>query len=340
MTTLPKPSLSKPSRRMSLRATLGAAALAGLSMIASTAMAQTPTLLRMNMVVSNQDSHFPLWQEFARDLEAASKGTLKVEVYPTETLGKTVDMIQAISKGAPILQDSDPTHLANFVPDFAIFLHPFLFQKPADIDKAWKSAVVAKWEEELNKKGLRIVTAVYFGTRHLLSNREVKTRDDAKGMKIRNAPTKMWNEVSKTLGGNPTNTAWSEVYSALSQGVADGAESPLSLLYSAKLYEARKNISLTGHVVATTSIIMSQKVYDGLPQDAKNALDTVGRAYPAKRAPQILAIENDFRAKLEKEGVKFHDVDKKAFIEAAKDVSKSFPEWTPGLYDTMVKAIQ
>ena len=80
--------------------------------------------------------------------------------------------------------------------------------------------------------------------------------------------------------------------------------------------------------------------YDGLPQDAKNALDTVGRAYPAKRAPQILAIENDFRAKLEKEGVKFNDVDKKQFIEAAKDVSKSFPEWTPGLYDTMVKAIR
>ena len=328
------------SRRGTLRAGLAALGLtAGLG-VAAPALAQSPTLLRMNMVVSNQDSHFPLWQEFAKDLEAASKGTLKVEVYPTEALGKTVDMIQAISKGAPILQDCDPTHLANFVPDFAIFLHPFLFQKPGDVEKAWKSPVVAKWEEELNKKGLRIVTAVYFGTRHLLSNREVKTRDDTKGMKIRNAPTKMWNEVSKTLGGNPTNTAWSEVYSALSQGVADGAESPLSLLYSAKLYEARKNVSLTGHVVATTSIVMSQKVYDGLPADAKAALDTVGRAYPAQRAPKILAIEGDFRKKLEAEGVKFHDVDKKAFIEAAKDVSKSFPEWTPGLYDTMVKALQ
>jgi len=328
------------TRRGMVRAGFVAAALSALPAAGGPAMAQAPTLLRMNMVVSNQDSHFPLWQEFARDLETASKGTLKVEVYPTEALGKTVDMIQAISKGAPILQDSDPTHLANFVPDFAIFLHPFLFQKPDDIEKAWKSPLVAKWEEELNKKGLRIVTAVYFGARHLISNREVTKRADTAGMKIRNAPTKMWNEVSKTLGGNPTNTAWSEVYSALSQGVADGAESPLSLLYSAKLYEARKNIALTGHVIATTSIVMSQKVYDGLPADAKAALDTVGRAYPAKRAPKILAIEADFRKKLEAEGVKFTNVDKSAFIEAAKDVSKSFPEWTPGLYDMMVKAIQ
>ncbi len=51
--------------------------------------------------------------------------------------------------------------------------------------------------------------------------------------------------------------------------------------------------------MATTSIVMSQRVYDGLPADAKAALDTVGRALPAKLAPQILAIEGDFRKKLE-----------------------------------------
>lgn len=323
------------------------AALASLFAAASTfaltpsfAQAQSPTLLRMNMVVSNQDAHFPLWQQFAKQLEMASKGTLRVEVLPSETLGKTVDMIQAISRGAPILQDSDPSHLSNYVPDYAIFMHPFLFKKPEDIEKAWKSEVGRRMEAELEKKGLRVVTAVYFGTRHLISDKEVKTRADTAGMKIRNAPTKMWNEVSKTLGGNPTNTAWSEVYSALSQGVADAAESPLSLLYSAKLYEAKKRISLTGHLVATTTIVMSQKVYDGLPQAAKDAIDSVGKAYPAQRAPLILGVEKDFRSRLETAGVKFNEVDKTAFIEAARDVSKAFPEWTPGLYDQMNKAIQ
>jgi TRAP-type C4-dicarboxylate transport system substrate-binding protein len=225
------------------------------------------------------------------------------------------------------------------VPDFAVFMHPYLFKKPEDIAKAWTSDLGQRMEKELHTKGLRIVTAVYFGTRHLLSNREVKARADTAGMKIRNAPTKMWNEVSKVLGGNPTNTAWSEVYSALSQGVADGAESPLSILYSAKLHEARKNLSLTGHLVATTSIVMSQKVYEGLPEDARKAIDTVGRSYPEKRAKQILAIENEFRGKLEQQGVKFNDVDKSGFIEASKEVSKAFPEWTPGLHEAMLKAI-
>ncbi|MCS4243327.1 tripartite ATP-independent transporter DctP family solute receptor [Rhizobium sp. BIGb0125] len=299
------------------------------------AFAQSPTLLRMNMVVSNQDKTYPLWQEFAKELEAASNGTLKVEIFPSEALGKTVDMIDTISRGAPVLQDSDPSHLSNYVPDFSTFMAPYLVKKPEDIEKLWNSDTVKDMEAKLSEKGLRVVTLVYFGTRHLLSNREVKARPDTAGMKIRNAPTKMWNEVSKTLGGNPTNTAWSEAYSALEQGVADGVEAPLSLLYSSKLYETRPNISLTGHVVATTSILMSQKVYDSLPDDAKKALDTVGRAESAKRIPKIQALETEFRKTLEDKGIRFNDVDKSSFFEAAAKVPDAFPEWTPGVYDKM-----
>lgn len=299
------------------------------------AFAQSPTLLRMNMVVSNQDKTYPLWQEFAKELEAASNGTLKVEIFPSEALGKTVDMIDTISRGAPVLQDSDPSHLSNYVPDFSTFMAPYLVKKPEDIEKLWNSDTVKDMEAKLSEKGLRVVTLVYFGTRHLLSNREVKARPDTAGMKIRNAPTKMWNEVSKTLGGNPTNTAWSEAYSALEQGVADGVEAPLSLLYSSKLYETRPNISLTGHVVATTSILMSQKVYDSLPDDAKKALDTVGHAESAKRIPKIQALETEFRKTLEDKGIRFNDVDKSSFFEAAAKVPDAFPEWTPGVYDKM-----
>ncbi|TBL69891.1 DctP family TRAP transporter solute-binding subunit [Paenibacillus thalictri] len=302
--------------------------------------AKKKTVLKMNMVASSSDKTYTYWQDFAKELTEASKGTLEVQIYPTETLGKTTDTIQAISYGAPILQDSDPSHLADYVPDFSIFMHPYLFKKPEDIEKAWKSDIGQNLSRKLEEKGLKIVTLVYFGTRHLISGKEVVTRDDTKNMKIRNAPTKMWNEVTKVLGGNPTNTAWSEVYTALSQGVADAAESPLSLLYSSKLYEAKKHISLTGHLVATTSIVMSKQVYDSLPAEAKKAIDEVGQAYPAKRAKLITDIEKEFRQKLETEGVKFNEVKKEGFIEASKSVSKSFPEWTPGLYDSMLKAIQ
>ncbi|WAP66769.1 TRAP transporter substrate-binding protein DctP [Jiella pelagia] len=301
--------------------------------------AQTPTLLRMNMVIGNQDPMFPMWQDFGRRIEEASDGTLKIEVFPTETLGKTVDMIEAVSRGAPILQDSDPSHLYNYVPDFAIFMAPYMFKKPEDIGTAWNSEMVAGWEEKLHERGLRVLTMTYFGTRHLLSKRQVMKREDTAGMKIRNAPTKMWNEVGRVLGGEITNTAWSEVYTALSQGVAEGAESPLSILYSARLYETLPYISLTGHLVATTSIVMSQSIYDGLPDPAKKALDTVGRDYTAIRQPMIEGLESEYRGKLEEAGIVFNDVDKSGFIAAAAETPKNFPEWTPGMYEKMLEII-
>ncbi|WP_163268530.1 TRAP transporter substrate-binding protein DctP [Chelativorans alearense] len=305
------------------------------------AQAQEPTTLKMNLVISNQDPVFAYWQDFAKDIEKASEGTLKVEVYPTETLGKTTDMIEAISRGAPVLQDSDPSHLSNYVADYAVFMNPYLFKEPRDIEKAWKSEIGQRMEKELNEKGLRILTLVYFGTRNLMCDQPVLKREEAADLKVRNAPTKMWNEVGKVLGGITVNTAWTEVYTALSQGVADCAESPLNVLYSTKFHELRKHINMTEHLVASTSIIMSQQLYDSLPPKAQEALDTVGRSYPAVRAEQIRGIEKEYREKLEAEGVTFHDdVDKSGFIEAAANVSEAFPEWTPGLYDQMLEAIK
>jgi tripartite ATP-independent transporter DctP family solute receptor len=302
--------------------------------------AKDATVLKFNSVLSSSDVAYGFWSDFGQDIADSSNGTIEVEMYPTEALGKTTDMIQAISKGAPILQDCDPSHLADYVPDYSVYMHPYLFKEPNDIEQAWKSEVGERLGKQLEDKGLRIVTMVYFGTRHLLSDRAVTKREDAAGMKIRCAPTKMWNEVAKVLGGNPTNTAWSETYTALSQGVADGAESPLPLLYSAKLHEARKHLSLTGHLVAITSIVMSNDVYKSLPEDGQKAIDEVGRAYPKKRIELITPIEQEFREKMEAEGVVFNEVDKTGFIEASKEVQKQFPEWTPGLVDEILEAIK
>ncbi len=288
--------------------------------------------LKFNSVLSAMDPNYGYWSEFCNDIAETSNGTLNVEIYPTESLGKTTDMIEAISQGAPILQDCDPSHLSDYVADYSIFMHPYLMNKPEDIATVWKSEIGQKMEAELHAKGLRIVTLVYFGTRNLISDRPVYKREDTKDMKIRCAATKMWNQVALTLGGNPTNTAWSEVYTALSQGVADGAESPVSLLYSAKLYEPRKFVSRTEHLIAPTAIVMSEQVYQSLSADGKAAIDKIGSEYPAKRIELVRALEKEFEAKLEAEGVQFNDVDKSGFLEAAKGVSANFPEWTPNLY--------
>ena len=318
---------------------LGLGLAVGLGSVA--AWAQEATTLKMNLVISNQDPVYAYWEDFATKIEEESEGTLNIEVYPTETLGKTTDMIQAISRGAPILQDSDPSHLANYVPDYAVFMAPYLFKEPSDIPEAWQSEIGQRMEKELNDQGLRIVTLVYFGTRNLMCNTPVDARSDTAELKVRNAPTKMWNWVGEVLGGITVNTAWSEVYTALSQGVADCVESPPNVVYGMKFHEILDNYNLTEHLVASTSIVMSQQVYESLPEKAQQALDSVGQSYPAVRADQIKSIEKEYMDKLAEAGVTVNeDVDKSAFIEKASEVSESFPEWTPNLYQDIVSVIE
>jgi tripartite ATP-independent transporter DctP family solute receptor len=290
-------------------------------------------VLKFNSVKTANDADYLIWVNFFERIEEAAKGTIVIEKYPSEALGKAVDMIEAAKMGNPVIQDCDTNHLADNVPDFGIFQQPYLLSDPGQIEYLWQSDWGQGLCRQLESKGLHVVTIAYFGTRHLISNRAVRTRDDAKGMLIRCAPVKMWNQVAIVLGGNPTPTAWSEVYQALSQGVADGAESPFALLYSAKLYEVRKNISLTGHLTANIVMVMSQAVYESLPAEAKAVMDKIGIEQCQVSVDTVTGQENSWRTKLEAEGVKFHEVDRASFIAAAANVGKEFPEWTPGLYN-------
>jgi tripartite ATP-independent transporter DctP family solute receptor len=296
---------------------------------------KTAVVLKYNCVKSSMDPDFIMWNKTWDKAEELSSGALKIERYASEALGKAVDMLEAASLGNPVIQDCDTSHLGALIPDFNVFQNPYLITEPGQIEYLWKSEWGQKLSSNLEAKGLHLISLVYFGTRHLISNKEVRTRADTKNLLIRCAPTKMWNQMVLTLGGNPTNTAWSEVYQALSQGVADGAESPVALLYSAKLYEVRKHISLTGHLVATTCMVMSQAVYESLPSEARAALDRAGSEQPKIAIEYVQGQEAEWRQKLEAEGVVFNEVDKTDFITAGAKVQEAFPEWTPGLYDTV-----
>lgn len=300
----------------------------------------TPYVLKMNLAKGPNSPYYTIWDQFCKEVEERSEGTLKMELYASEALGNTVDMVEAAAKGAAVLQDCDPSHLADYVPDLSVFMHPYLFSKPEDIETLWKSELGGNMMEELEAQGLHVVTMVYFGTRHLISDKKIETRDDTKGMKLRCAPTKMWNEVINVLGGEATNTAWSEVYTALSQGVADGAESPVGILYDSKLQECVKHLSLTGHLIATSSIVMSEDVYQSLPDAAKKAIDEVGSEWPAINMDLVKDIEAEYTEKMLAEGVEVNEItDRDSFVEASKSVSNAFPEWTPGLYDSVMEVI-
>ncbi|MFA6507558.1 MAG: TRAP transporter substrate-binding protein DctP, partial [Treponemataceae bacterium] len=87
------------------------------------------------------------------------------------------------------------------------------------------------------------------------------------GMKLRTMENKVHMAAFKAAGISPTPMAWAEVYSALQQRVIDAQENPIAVIYSSKIYEVQKYLSLTGHVYSPALMIVSKKVWDAMPKD-------------------------------------------------------------------------
>lgn len=293
------------------------------------------TKLRFNLVKSTSDPQYEWYGRFWDAVKEASGGEIEGEIFTGESLGVTADVLEQAAQGEPVVADCDLAYLANYVPDMAAVMSPYLIQEPDQILKLWDSEVFQDLCGQLEAKGLHLIALNYEGTRNLVTVKPVASRADVGPLKIRCASTTMWNSVVETLGGNPTNIPMSEVYQALSQGVVDGAEGVYNVIYSNKWYEVCKNITLTGHLVGYTAIAMSSEVYNSLSDGAREALDATAMEYMGEFLELSDGVQADFKAKLEAEGVVITEIDKAEFVEAANRVPEKFPDWSDGILEKL-----
>ncbi len=291
--------------------------------------------LRFNLVKSTTDPQYEWYSRFWDDVNTATNGEVTGEVFTGESLGVTADVLEQAAQGEPVVADCDLAYLANYVPDMAAVMSPYLIQEPEQILTLWDSDVFQNMCAQLEEQGIHLIALNYEGNRNLVTVKPISSRADVSGLKIRCASTTMFNAVVETLGGNPTNIAMSEVYQALSQGVVDGAEGVFSVIYSNKWYEVCKNITLTEHLVGYTAIAMSSEVYHSLSAEAQDALDATAMDYMNEFLELSDGVQQEYRELLEAEGVTISEIDKSEFIEAANKVPESFPEWSDGILEQL-----
>ncbi len=272
--------------------------------------------------------------EMAERIMERSGGSMTVEVYPNSELGSNSENLEQIRRGAPIIAIADPGYVADYVPDYAIMNGPFLYRDYTGIQQLARTDWHQEMIEASAEQGIKILAMDwYFGSRHIISDEEIQTPADLRGMKVRVPPNIMWIETIRAMGGEPTTLEWAEVYSGLAQGVVDAAEAPLSTLYGSRLHETKSRIALTGHFQAIVGLEMSQQLFDSMtPEQQEILVDEVAKA-GVEATRRVAESEAEWRRKLEAEGVVFNEVDKSAFEEATAVVYERFEEWTPGLYD-------
>lgn len=257
------------------------------------AYAQQPIVIKFSHVVAADTPKGKAAEMFAKKAAELTKGKVKVEVYANSTLYKDKEEMEALQLGA--VQMLAPS-LAKFGPlgvkEFEVFDLPFIFADYDALRKVTNGPVGKQLLAKLEPKGIRGLGYWDNGFKSFSLNTPIKSPADLKGKKLRIQSSKVLEEQVRALGGLPQVMAFSEVYQALQTGVVDGTENPISNLYTQKMHEVQKHLTLTDHGYLGYAVIVNKKFWDGLPADVRGQLeDAMEQA--TRYANQIAKVEND-----------------------------------------------
>ncbi|MBP8866525.1 MAG: C4-dicarboxylate TRAP transporter substrate-binding protein [Propionivibrio sp.] len=273
-------------------------------------------------------------QEWAKLFAKKTGGKGELKLFPSSQLGSKKDVTEQMKLGSGIITITDGGFLADYVPDFGILMGPYLANDYKDLFKLAKTPWYADLSEKLAAKGLRVLTTNWlYGTRHFLLKKPAKTPEELKGVKLRSPNNRIQIEAIQSMGATPTPMPLSEVYPALSTGVIDGTESPISVFYAMKAFEAAKYLVKTGYIHNISQWIIGEKYFKKLPADVQKALMESAEEAGDIMTNSVMKAEQEAVEKLKQAGVTIIEVDREAFKKAAMPTYKKFPEWTPSLYE-------
>lgn len=312
-----------------MRKTLIALA-AALAMTASTSWAQQVLRLSHNAAPGNPKAEASL--KFAELVAQKTNGRVKVEVGGSAQFGDDVESLTNMRLGSLAFSTNSQGSTAGVVPEFNLIGLPFLFRDLPHAYKVVDGPVGAKLDEAANAKGLVVLALWDNGIRHTSNNKHPITKpEDLEGIKLRTPPDAMTLDIFKALGANPGPLAFSELYIALQQGVFDGQENPLMNVYSSKLHEVQKYISLTGHKYETTPLLASKMIWAGLSKADQQAIKEAAVEAGKFNRELSLAADADLRKKITDAGVQINEVEKAPFVAKTKPVydkwSAQYPEF-------------
>ena len=257
------------------------------------ALAQSPIVIKFSHVVATDTPKGKGAEYFKKIAEERTKGKVKVEVYANSTLYKDKEEVEALQLGA--VQMLAPS-LAKFGPlgvrEFEVFDLPYLFDNYDELHKVTRGPVGASLLKKLESKG--IIGLAYWdnGFKDMSANKPLKTPADFRGLKMRIQSSKVLDSQMRALGAVPQVMAFSEVYQALQTGVVDGTENPPSNLYTQKMHEVQKYLTLSDHGYLGYAVIVNKKFWEGLPPDIRKTLDEA-MADATKYADDIAKKENE-----------------------------------------------
>lgn len=267
---------------------------------------------------------------FQEALKKKSKGKLLIKIFPDSQLGSEREVLELLQIGSVAITKVSAATLSNFVPEYSVLGIPYLFRDDNHKFNVLEGEIGKSILEKGSKFWLRGLCYYDAGNRSFYTKmKPIRTPEDLKGLKIRVMNNQMAINMVNALGGSATPMAYGELYTALQQGVVDGAENNAPSFVSSNHYEVTKYYTLDQHSAVPDVIMISTKFWEKLSEIEKKWVQEASNesAQVQKKYWKESVMESMKTAK--KSGVEIIIPEKSLFANQSKSVLETFEKEYP-----------
>ncbi|RAH98421.1 C4-dicarboxylate ABC transporter substrate-binding protein [Acuticoccus sediminis] len=311
-----------------MRATVIAASLAAL--LATPALAQDVTLRLAHFAAETHPGHIAA-EQFAKNVAERTGGAVEIEIYPANELGSPPEQLEQTVLGAIDMNLPTQGGLDKYEKAFGTVMTPFAFKDYAQahevLDGPFNDWVAPKLEEQ----GLVLLSNWEYGFRNITNSKHpIETPDDVAGLKLRTPPELQIVAAVEGLGASATQIAFPELPNALNQGVVDGQENPVGVIYHYNLDDFQKYLALTRHVYNSMVHVINKDSWERLTPEQQAIVREESQKAGALMRELVAAQEEEELAKLEERGMEITRPDLAAFRQtvAGSEAMKRVTEYT------------
>ena len=268
--------------------------------------------------------------EFQKKLAENSGGTLQVKIFPDAQLGSEREVLELLQIGSVAATKVSAATLSNFVPEYHLLGIPYLFRDKQHQFDVLEGSIGKAILEKGSTFWLRGLCYYDAGSRSFYtSTKAIRTPDDLKGLKIRVMNNQMAINMVNSMGGSATPLAYGELYTAIQQGVVDGAENNPPSFVSSNHYEISKYYTLDQHSSVPDVLVIGTKYWDKLSEEEKIWVqDAADASSQAQKIYWNESVEESMKTAKDA-GVEIIIPDKSLFAEKSKSVVEGFVKEFP-----------
>ena len=231
-----------------------------------------PLTIKFSHVVAKDTPKGHAVEHFKQLVEERSNGRLLVRIYPNSTLYDDRAALKALERNTIQLAAPSFSKFIDYAPELQLFDLPFLFRDRQHLHRVLDGEAGQTLLQTANRRGLHALAFWDNGFKQLTANKPLIRPEDAKGLKFRIMSSKVLESQFLALEANPQVLPFSEVYSALQQGLVSGEENTLSNIYTKNLYRVQSDLTLSNHGYLGYLVVTNELFWQKLPADLKRII--------------------------------------------------------------------